>query len=449
MDEACGKIMQPASPTLEPSSPADQRPFPSVPARHVLPGRRGGFALRRRWLECAGVGLALFIQTGAVSILAYTDAHGDLTPSGARVLQALTLPGYLATLALLACYPARLLAAIRANPLVALLLVMAAISFLWSIAPSTTLRRGVALLLSVALAYLIAIRFTPRQFLVLVVLTTGLCMGLSLAYAAISPGWAQMPGGGALRGVFHHKNVLGWHAAIATVSAAALLADRPAGLRRAAIIVLGTGLGCLLLSGSATGLVAAASAGGFALFYRMLGQMRGPGRIVIILLAMQAAILVVALTEPLLGLVLEGTEKDASFTGRVPLWALVDEAILRRPLLGYGYGAFWTQGSGEAWTIWSRVQWPSPHAHNGFRDAMLSLGLGGTALLILVIACALRDGAVLHSRQPGQQWLWINILICVTLVMNLTETTLLAQNSFLFTIFMAAVLMISTRKVAA
>ena len=416
-------------------------------AARAVAGRRGPRGLRVRWrmVECLGVGLALFMQTGAVTVLAFTDSAGNLVPGGPRALQALTLPGYLITLALVARHPRQLLVALRRNPWVVVLLGLVVASVAWSISPSVSARRGFALIMSMLLAYLIAIRFTPRQFLVLVVLLSGVCMGLSLFLAVVVPGWAMMPDGETLRGVFNHKNVLGWNAAIATLAAGALAADRTAGMRRTAVLVLVASLACLVLSGSATGLVTAGSAGLFALFYALLARLRGAGRIVLVLLAVQATALIMMTVEPLVGAVAQGTGKDVSLTGRVPLWALVDEAILRRPLLGYGYQAFWTDGSGAAWSIWTRIGWPAPHAHNGFRDAALSIGLVGAAVLVVVILRAIRDGASLHCRYPREHWLWLNVVICVTLVMNMTESTLLGANSFLFTIFMAAVLMIALR----
>ncbi len=395
-------------------------------------------------MECAGVVFCLAVQSGAITVLAFTDWNGAV--NGRTLLQAMAVPVYLVTLLLLARHPSQMLAAMRRNLLLALLLAVPFVTVLWSITPSVTLRRAIGLALSILLAYLIAIRFTPRQFLVLMVLLLGACMVLSLLFAVALPGWAYMPEGHNLRGIFIHKNVLGWYAAIAILASSALAADRDAGLRRPAIIVLIASLGCLVLSQSTTGLVTAAAAGFFAAFYAALARLRGAGRIVLILGGVLAVVVALFAADLLLGALLEGTDKDDSLTGRVPLWALVDEAIWRRLLLGYGYQAFWTEGNGEAWTIWTRVGWMAPHAHNGYRDSMLSFGIVGTLLLCAVILRAIRGGALLHCRYPREQWLWLNVLICVYLLMNLTESTLMTQNSLLFIAFTTAILMISLRR---
>lgn len=428
-----------------------------LPAAVPVPGggasrRPDRFHVRWRTVECWVIGGSLFFYTGGVLVLVFSGPDGNLTAVGQKAMQALVLPVYLMTLLVALRRRGQILAALRRNLPIALLLLLPFLSVLWSISPSITLRRALALVMSVLLSYLIAVRFTPRQFLVLVTAVLGACMMLSLLLAVAAPGLASMPAGheaSGLRGIFNHKNVLGWNAAVAAIASAMLAADRGTGLRRPAIIVLLASIACLMLSRSVTSLVMAMSGGFFVAFYMALTRSRRMGRVVLILGTVQIVTVMALSINLLLGLLLEGTEKDVSLTGRVPLWALVDDAISRRFLLGYGYQAFWTQGSGDAWAIWTKVAWIAPHAHNGYRDTLLSLGIVGTALLLVVILRAIRNAAFLQCRFPGEGWLWPNVLICVFLSMNLTESVFLAQNSFLFIIFMAALIMVSVRRPAA
>ncbi|WP_374302089.1 O-antigen ligase family protein [Paracoccus sp. (in: a-proteobacteria)] len=415
----------------------------------LAPSRPGRLQIRWRTLECWAVGAALFFQSGAVSVLLFSGPDGDLTAGGRRMMQLLVLPVYLVTLLLAARHPRQILAAVRGNLAVAVLLALPFASVLWSVSPTLTLRRAVGLLLSILLSYVIAVRFTPRQFMVLLVAVLGTSMVLSLGLALASPGLAFMPPGHeatGMRGIFHHKNVLGWNAAIAAITAGALAADRSLGLRFLAVLVFAAAVACLLLSGSATALVMMASGVFFVAFYMALARSRPVGKALLILTTVQVVALVVLSIDVLLGMLLDSTAKDVTLTGRVPLWNLVDEAISRRFLLGYGYQAFWTEGSGEAWNIWTLVGWMTPHAHNGFRDSMLSFGAAGTILLLAVIARALRSAAFLQCRYPKEGWLWLNVLICIFLVMNLTESMLLIQNNLFFILFMAAVIMASARR---
>jgi len=140
---------------------------------------------------------------------------------------------------------------------------------------------------------------------------------------------------------------------------------------------------------------------------------------------------------------LEALGKDATLTGRVPLWELVDSRIADHLLLGFGYQAFWTESNPEAWIIWGKIQWMAPHAHNGFRDIMLNFGIIGMTLFVLMIFHAVHQGAALHCRDQKYGWLWLNVFMVVILVMNLTESIFFVQNDAIFVLFATAIIMVS------
>jgi O-antigen ligase len=79
--------------------------------------------------------------------------------------------------------------------------------------------------------------------------------------------------------------------------------------------------------------------------------------------------------------------KDVTFTGRIPLWhLLLDTSIKQRPWFGYGYSGFW-----QSWQVSDSPAAPivrtvgdwAVHAHNGFLDIILSVGLIGFIIFIL------------------------------------------------------------------
>ena len=84
-------------------------------------------------------------------------------------------------------------------------------------------------------------------------------------------------------------------------------------------------------------------------------------------------------------------DKDITLTGRIPLWTLLLQSkITERPWLGYGYNAFWQRWRGNESPAAGVVKtiigdgrdWVA-HAHNGFFDIVLNIGMIG--LLIFVI----------------------------------------------------------------
>jgi O-antigen ligase len=75
---------------------------------------------------------------------------------------------------------------------------------------------------------------------------------------------------------------------------------------------------------------------------------------------------------------------DPTFTGRTEIWEFVIDRIAQRPIAGYGYAAFWSTpevvyGVG-ANTGWATV---AGHAHNGYLDLALTIGIAGAALVTL------------------------------------------------------------------
>lgn len=92
---------------------------------------------------------------------------------------------------------------------------------------------------------------------------------------------------------------------------------------------------------------------------------------------------------------------DVTFTGRTDIWEFALEKIAERPVTGWGFSAFWTLEStrygAEDLTQWAGKA--AAHAHNGYLDAALNLGLPGLALTVLAfILLPMRD----FHRARGQ-----------------------------------------------
>ena len=89
--------------------------------------------------------------------------------------------------------------------------------------------------------------------------------------------------------------------------------------------------------------------------------------------------------------------KDLTLTGRTGIWSAVLDSIAKRPLLGYGYQAFWLGLEGESYRIILAVSWVLAQAQNGFLDVMLEMGTVGLAIVLLVFGFAFRDAAAAFS----------------------------------------------------
>jgi exopolysaccharide production protein ExoQ len=79
-----------------------------------------------------------------------------------------------------------------------------------------------------------------------------------------------------------------------------------------------------------------------------------------------------------------GDEDLSSLTGRIPIWQAVVSDIGNHPLLGYGYGSFWT--AQRVWEYSFIRHWEFNHAHSAYFETLLNVGIVGLLLgLFLVV----------------------------------------------------------------
>ena len=266
-------------------------------------------------------------------------------------------------------------------------------SIAWSAAPDLSLRRVVPLHcyvwggLAIALGYYSTIKGGPTHFIKHVTYAGAIaCVALwlpRLGHVSILDPTA------ALRGVGLGTHI-GQPIAFATISLVALATmrrgDESARLLPSMlgswIVVFVMLLSLFMLKGRAMVLAA-------ALGCLVLMPARIPRSLLLITASFTIAVgLVVSLmlinglasTETLEEYVRRGepVENLYSLTGRIPLWEYLTRQVLEQPLLGYGFGAFWS--AERLVTVWSAVGWPAVVAHNGPLDLVLGTGLVGLVL---------------------------------------------------------------------
>ena len=89
-------------------------------------------------------------------------------------------------------------------------------------------------------------------------------------------------------------------------------------------------------------------------------------------------------------------DQQDSLSGRLPIWEVVTPHILDRPLLGYGYGGFWTGKRIDA--VSDDIGWAISAAHSAWFEAALDGGLVGVA----VLAAALFTAGLRAARAGGE-----------------------------------------------
>ena len=222
---------------------------------------------------------------------------------------------------------------------------------------------------------------------------------LSLIFGLAAPDYGISHGRnqGAWRGVFPQKNNLGQSMLFASVVFVLLARVRRGWARATAWSFLALAIALIVLSHSKMALVILCALA--VIMPAVVGLRRG-GRASVAALCVLAA----AATAATIGLterepVLSALGKDVTITGRIPLWTAVGERIAERPLLGYGYRAFWEHGARSSDEVRAAVGWDAPHRHNAFLDLWLDLGVFGLlTFLVGYVVAARRAWLALHTE---------------------------------------------------
>jgi exopolysaccharide production protein ExoQ len=121
--------------------------------------------------------------------------------------------------------------------------------------------------------------------------------------------------------------------------------------------------------------------------------------------------------------------KDASMSGRVPLWTSAFVSALKRPLLGYGYAAFWTGLQGESLNIFLSTHFLIYQAQNGLLEVWLEIGLVGVVLVIATFISALRNAVTCFRFGDPEAARWYVGMVVLTVVYNIDETCFATAHS--------------------
>jgi exopolysaccharide production protein ExoQ len=311
------------------------------------------------------------------------------------------------------------------------LVILALVSTAWSDHPDITIRRACSLLTATLWAWYVTSRYDLKDVISIARQSIGLLALASLAIAILAPdmGRDDPAGPDGWRGVFANKNNLGVIMALGVATYFyALLAPRK---RILSYLFFSVGvllcLGMLYLSQSRTSWLIGLLAPVLCIVIRLTHKRVGVAIIIWTTILLLLAPAIVVVTDQL-GAIAPILGRDATLTGRVDLWLVLPSYIEQRLWLGYGYAAFWVQDSVNVFMIWSTVGWEPPHAHDGWLDLMLELGVAGLLLLASQIVLILVNGvrAVIEGREPDTQY--VLLITFLTLVYNVAESNLVRPD---------------------
>lgn len=381
--------------------------------------------------------VALFLSTAAlIPLLRASDVSSRIAPESDPAVQLAWVLLYAITIFLLFKRRLNLAAVIARNKLLIGTVAVAVASTAWSVDPSLTFRRGVALFLTTLFGVYVATTFSRADLLSLSSWLLAGIVGLSVVFALLRPSYGLDPErADAWRGVFTTKNELGRMAALSiAVWLLRAFTDRRYALLSVGIAAISTWT--LFQSSSSTGLLAIVIV---IVSYTLLPALRAHESIAV----PTAALLVAGSFVGMFWLaahpnaILSSVGANTTLTGRTALWSVVWQMIWVHPWLGWGYGAFWQGAVGPSAFVWSAVSWRPVHAHDGFLDVWLGIGLVGLVLFVATLACAFIKAFLFLRMNSGAIALFPFIFVLFASVYNLSESTLFTQNTFFWIFFVA------------
>lgn len=385
-----------------------------------------------RWERVAAI-VVIVLLTGALigPIFAPTQ---DETP----ILRLIWFPIYAVILTLAAVRIRSLARLWPAALLLAGLVLLAFASRWWSIDPSTTGRRAIALGISMLFGLYLAAAWRgpalPR-----LLCQAFLLMGLGslfMVFAFPSIGVHPEVNPGMWRGMWYEKNQMGAVMSAGSIAAAALIASGAG--RRLGIATLFVCIPLLLATQSKTALLCMLAGTGLITGLAMMRRAGPAGAVIMTWLGVVVLAGGLGLFIAAPEVVFELLGKDPSLTGRTDIWAALLRRADARPWLGYGYSAFWGLDSVPANWVRAETHWLVPSAHNGWIEVLIQLGRIGVVAVGVVMLIAVAATLIRLATDAGQQGYWAAGWLIAFGILSMSESVLMLHHNLWWVLFISA-----------
>lgn len=337
-----------------------------------------------------------------------------------------------------------------------LLVGIALLSYFWSEAPLVTLNWSRRLLISTFLGVFLATRYTPRKQMYLLSWVIGIAAIFSLAVGFAFPSYGidtEIGQETTWRGIYAFKQYL---ARVMTIGAIVFLIIIFESKKARWIPLFGFALtSCLLLlSKGKTALVSFLVSISLIPLYKLIKLKYKLRTFLFAITLILGFFLIMLIFGNLETIIVDWMGKDLQFNGRTPIWQTSIEQALKRPWLGYGYKAFWyspvgletAQGTwmikaffAQTNSITAYTSYPIGHAHSGFLDLFLDLGLLG--FVVFIISCSMLFARLfkLIAKRKTIEYFWMLEMIILTLLLQIAESNNILDGTNYLWIFYVSI----------
>jgi exopolysaccharide production protein ExoQ len=309
-------------------------------------------------------------------------------------------------------------------PLVLLSLVIL-FSFVWSVDPSTSIRRAIALTLTTLLGIYFVARFSMEEILVMVAMMMIVAIVINWVFVLGLPQYGKNFDGTQYLGATSNRNVLGPQMVLACISMQFLMAKRA--WRFIAIVFWLAAAGLVLGTGSKTSFLSLILVNVLWLVFSTFRARRQLFGAVLVSEA-TASVFGLLFATANLPLVTDILDRDITLTGRTVLWADLMTPIGERFWLGHGWAAFFGGYRSPVHEIWVRNNWEPPTAHNAFLELLLVIGVIGMLLWVLVTVRAMLRSIHYLRERPGAAGMFPIVIISYMVLFSITESGSLRRD---------------------
>jgi exopolysaccharide production protein ExoQ len=360
-----------------------------------------------------------FIPTATDEAFAATGASPNSHASGSHMISVAIV--FLICSILIATRSPRFLSYFTRRKALLALPVLAIISSLWSSDASQSFVSGMILAVFTIFALYVGDRFSFQEQIELIMMAGAIALPLSVVLAVLMPS-VYAPSNG-WSGIFGQKQTCAVAAILWLITA---LHWKTSGLYQNSCRVICMLLSVLLLvmSRSRTGWALAGIALLLSAALWAMRKMPATESLLLILLGLGIAAGIGYLAYSHLTTVVTSVGKDSTLSQRTIIWAAVWPEIMKRPILGFGFNAFWKGLYGPSQDVVMASGWNVFQAQDGFLDVWLAVGIVGVALIVVMLFEAAKNAVRSFHSEHSAFVRWCIVMIVCTLLYNIGESTI-------------------------
>lgn len=379
------------------------------------------------------IGLVPLIGLLGISMLGFgflfpVDRSVDIEAQGTLKRQLTLSLIFFAAFVVLMRDKEQLLAQVKSNKLLFLLLAFALLSCTWSPVPFISFKRWIQFLGIVLVAMAAMNSVTGRIGIrLLLQRLTALSLMISFVLILIHPS-SPFIVNGLWAGLFGMPNHLG-RACVLAIAAWLPVFASESDLKRKAIAVFVIALSIALMIGTtrATPVISAVTI--FIVYFVFTSRIHFRFQITLTAIWM----LLISLYfynfrfDTPIEFVLSSLGRDTTLTGRIYLWDAVWRSVVDHFPLGVGYNGFWTGAHGLSSKYIVGFNWTMNQAHNGYLDVLNELGIFGLVMLLMILMQAIKRSYQLFRNTNAENMIFFLIILNYSIT-NISATSFCRQT---------------------